>query len=517
MKEQRPDARTLSASEWDVIVIGGGITGAGVAREAARRGLKTLLLEQRDYAWGTSSRSSKMVHGGLRYIASGDIRLTWHSLVERERLMRESSGLVTRMGYWFAHFRKKFPGPFVFGLLLTVYDVLARYRDHSYSAKDRFLARMPGYLAQDLLGASRYTDALVDDARLVLRVLEEARADGALTLNYVTVHDLVMHEGRVAGVEAKDDISGIAMRLQAKAVISATGAWADRLRQPLAGEKRIRPQRGSHLVIASPRLPVAESVIFMHPDDGRAVFIYPWEGRTLVGTTDLDHREDLDTEASISAQEFAYLLRAANSQFPAAKLVAEDVIATFSGVRPIVSSGKGRDPSQEKRDHSVFVDQGLITVTGGKLTTFRQIALDALRAASKQLGKTIRDDGSPVFRPVQQRASWPERLTARFGVRAAEVAVMSEDGDQALIPGMTVSWGELRWSLRHEQVVHLDDLLLRRVRMGLLLPEGGQEHLPRIAQICQQELGWDETRMEQERQRYLDIWQRFYGTAAGVT
>ncbi|NNM50771.1 MAG: glycerol-3-phosphate dehydrogenase/oxidase [Pseudomonadales bacterium] len=516
MKQQRPDAHSLSASEWDVIVIGGGITGAGVAREAARRGLKTLLLEQRDYAWGTSSRSSKMVHGGLRYIASGDIRLTWHSLVERERLMRESSGLVTRMGYWFAHFRKKFPGPFVFGLLLTVYDVLARYRDHSYSARDSFLARMPGYLDKGLLGASRYTDALVDDARLVLRVLEEARADGAITLNYMTVHDLLMQKGRVAGVKALDQVSGEQVVLNAKAVISATGAWADRLRQPLAGETRIRPLRGSHLVIPSSRLPVAESVIFMHPDDGRAVFIYPWEGRTLVGTTDLDHRDDLDVEASISPQEFVYLLRAANSQFPGAKLVAEDVMATFSGVRPIVSSGKGRDPSQEKRDHSVFVDQGLVTVTGGKLTTFRQIALDALRAASSPLGINIRDDGAPIFRPVQLRASWPERLTARFGVRAAEVAAMSEGSDQALIPGMTVSWSELRWSLRHEQVVHLDDLLLRRVRMGLLLPHGGEEHLQRIAGLCQQELGWDEERTLQETRRYMKIWHSFYGTAAGV-
>ncbi len=509
---QRPELHVLEATEWDVIVIGGGITGAGVAREAARRGLKTLLLEQKDFAWGTSSRSSKMVHGGLRYIAAGDIRLTWHSLVERERLLREAPGLVTRLGYWFAHYRKVFPGPLVFRMLLIVYDLLARVRDHSYRRADAFLKVIPGYRSASLLGASRYTDAVVDDARLVVRVLEEACADGALVRNYSRVTDLVLKDGLVRGVHVQDvDQPELSVILKARAVVNATGAWADRLREPLAGERRVRPLRGSHLVVSATRLPAKEAVIFMHPDDGRAVFIYPWEGRTLIGTTDLDHRQDLDEEASLTTAELQYMLRAANHEFPQAQLVASDVIATFSGVRPIVASGKSSDPSSEKRDHSVFLDQGLVTVTGGKLTTFRQIALDALKAAAPFLGVTIRDDGGAVFRAVPEDPAVPAVLRARYGRHAHQVAdLLSHPEHAEQIPELDHCWGELLWSLRQEQVVHLDDLVLRRVRMGILLVHGGKAFWARMAQMCQKELGWSDGRVAEELERMHQIWQNHY-------
>ncbi len=513
---QRPDLQSLSTSAWDVLVIGGGITGAGVAREAVRRGFRTLLLEQRDFAWGTSSRSSKMVHGGLRYIAAGDIRLTWHSLVERERLLQEAPGLVLRMGYWFAHYRRKFPGPLVFRLLLIIYDLLARVRDHSYSSKEAFLKIIPGYRAANLLGASRYTDALVDDARLVLRVLEEAAHEGAVVRNYTQVVDLFMEQGQVAGAVIKDAVTGEQQTLRAQVVISATGAWADQLRQPITGERKIRPLRGSHLVLSQERLPVKESVIFMHPRDNRAVFVYPWEGRTLAGTTDLDHQQDLNEEAAISKEEFAYLLQAVNSEFPEANIVAADVIATFSGVRPIVSSGKSNDPSSEKRDHSVFLDRGLVTVTGGKLTTFRQIAVDALKIASSLLGQPVREEKGPIFRPSPVQKDLPASLVARHGAQALEVQRLLQGKDREIIPGLNVFWGELRWSLRHEQVVHLDDLLLRRIRMGLLLPEGGKALLEKIIVMCKEELGWTQEQAHVEQQRYEQIWQKHYGTLAGA-
>ncbi len=506
---ERQALAELKAVDWDVIVVGGGITGAGVAREAVRRGLKTLLVEQQDYAWGTSSRSSKMVHGGLRYIASGDIRLTWHSLVERERLLREAPGLVTRLGYWFAHYENAFPGPWVFGLLLRVYDLLARVRDHRYVKKAGFLAQMPGYREPGLRGASRYTDALVDDARLVLRVLAEAQQAGACLRNYTRVEAPLQYAGEVVGVRLRDVLNAEVVELPCRVLINATGAWADRLRAPLALTPRVRPLRGSHLVLSQDRLAVSEAAIFMHPDDGRAVFIYPWEGRTLVGTTDLDHRDDLDQEAHISHEELHYLLRAANSQFPSAKLVAADVLATFSGVRPIVSSGKGLHPSQEKRDHSVFLEQGLVTVTGGKLTTFRKIAIDALRAAAPRLGIEVRDRGEPVF-----AAAPAGRLGSRFGAAAVELAAQTQAGEDQLLPGLTYSWAELRWSLRHEQVVHLDDLLLRRTRIGLLWPQGGAEFLPRIGDLCRQELGWDMQRWQQELSRYQQLWQTHYSLPA---
>lgn len=514
---ERADAwERVLHDEWDLIVIGGGITGAGVAREAARRGLRTLLVEQRDYAWGTSSRSSKMVHGGLRYIAQGDIKLTWHSLTERERLLIEAPGLVTRMGYWFAHYRHVFPGRFVFGILLRVYDFLAGVRDRRFLKRKDFLVRMPGYRDAGLTGASRYTDALVDDSRLVLRVLDEACADGALALNYVKADSLIMEGGRVAGLNLHDDVTGKTASVRAKAVINATGAWADRLREKLAGERKVRPQRGSHIVLSPGRLPIDEAVIFMHPRDKRPLFIYPWEGRTVVGTTDLDHREDLDNEAAITAQETDYILEGVNSQFPDEKISTADIIATWSGVRPIVASGGGVNPSAERRDHSVWDDAGLITVTGGKLTTFRLIALDALQAASRSLGGLdVADTKAPVFRAVGTiDTSWPvadlKRLKGRFGFHARQFLSESAKTEMEAIPQLETLWAELRWAARYEQVEHLDDLLLRRTRIGLLLPEGGSAHLLHVRSVCQAELGWDDSRWAAETERYRDIWHRYY-------
>ncbi len=507
----------ISGERWDMIVIGGGITGAGVAREAARRGLKTLLVEQRDYAWGTSSRSSKMVHGGLRYIAQGDIRLTWHSLTERERLLVEAPGLVSRMGYWFAHYRHVFPGRFVFGILLMMYDILAGVRDHRYFPRAEFLKRMPGYRDAGLKGASRYTDALVDDSRLVQRVLDEAVADGALALNYVKVESLLMEGRRVAGVHLLDAESGHKATVRAAVVVNATGAWADRLREKLAGEKKVRPQRGSHVVLAPGRLPVTEAVIFMHADDKRPLFIYPWEGRTVIGTTDLDHRDDLDREASITVKELDYILSGVNSQFPQEAITRDDIIATFSGVRPIVASGGGVNPSSERRDHSVWDDQGLITVTGGKLTTFRLIALDVLKMAKHHFPAIDASDSKArVFRVIDViKTAHPagdlQRLKGRFGFHTTQFLAELPAEELAAIPQLQTLWAELRWAARYEQVEHLDDLLLRRTRLGLLLPEGGQRLLPDIRSRCQLELGWSDERWQAECERYRELWQRHYG------
>ncbi len=507
----------IAAEKWDVLVIGGGITGAGVAREAARQGLKTLVIEQQDYSWGTSSRSSKMVHGGLRYIAQGDIKLTWHSLTERERLLREAPGLVDRMGYFFAHYRGRFPGRWPFTGLVMVYDFLAGIRDHRFFKRDAFLARMPGYRDLGLKGASRYTDALTDDSRLVLRVLDEARADGAVIINYVKASDLVIQNGRVRGVALEDRITGESALGLAEVVVNATGAWADRLRQKLVNEARVRPLRGSHIVVPHERLPVSEAAIFMHPQDQRPLFIYPWEGRTVIGTTDLDHRDDLDQEAAMSAQELDYMLRGANSEFPEAQLSADDVIASFSGVRPVVSSGSALNPSQERRDHVVWDDQGLITVTGGKLTTFRLIALDVLKAAANYLPHiNSRDQRLPVFRRnAAPHSTVPadklNRLQGRYGFLLPDfLAQMPAVELQPVSPHTPTLWAELRWALRHEQVEHLDDLLLRRTRLGLLLPEGGSEVLPQLRLIAEAEQGWTTARWNEEVVRYLDIWRRYY-------
>lgn len=502
---------------WDLIIIGGGITGVGVAREATRRGLKTLLIEQTDYSWGTSSRSSKMVHGGLRYIAQGEIRLTWHSLTERERLLREAPGLVERMGYYFAHYRGVFPGRWPFQVLVMAYNFLAGVRDHKFFKRLAFLQRIPGHRQDNLQGASRYTDALTDDSRLVQRVLDEAVAEGLTTLNYIKATDLVMAGSRVGGLRLEDRVSGEHAVVSAKCVINATGAWADRLRQKLVNEVRVRPLRGSHLVISAERLPLTEALISHHPDDGRVIFTYPWEGRTIIGTTDLDHRTDMDIEAVLSVDEMHYMLRGVNAQFPDAKIGVDDIIATWSGVRPVVSAGDGSDPSKESRSHSVWDNQGLITVTGGKLTTFRLIALDALKLAAPYLGIKVEDQRGAIFSPPNSGVAPQDmtadvfaRLVSRLGIHTRAFLAEMPVAELTPVAGTQVLLAELRWACRHEQVVHLDDLLLRRVRLGLLLPQGGIDAVPELDTILADELGWTAEKIAEERVRYSEIWQRYY-------
>lgn len=511
---------------WDLIVVGGGITGAGVLREAARRGLKVLLVEQQDFAWGTSSRSSKMVHGGLRYLGQGDYRLTQHSLQERERLLSEVPGLVDRMGYYFTLRKDKSPPPWAVKVLLWLYDRLAGIRDHRRVDLRALEQEFPGINRQKLKDCFYYTDAVTDDARLVLRVLHEAFADGAKAINYVKVDRLLTgDDGAIAGVAVTNQQSGETTELRSKVVINATGAWADRLRNQVNTEKRIRPLRGSHLVIPQARLSVAQAVTLMHPGDHRAMFVFPWENRTVIGTTDIDHRHGLDAEASISADEVHYLIDAANDLFPHAKLCCDDVISSWSGVRPVIGSEKNKDPSKERRDHAVWRDGNLITVSGGKLTTFRLIALDVLKVAAEISPIPQSDDSLPVFSPVTITASQislcsekqANALIARYGDGVKNFIGDLCADELKPIADTQISLAECRWLLSRESVVHLDDLLLRRTRLGQLLEQGGCEILQYLAPLFQQELGWSDSHWQAEVTRYRSLWQKHYSLPAELS
>lgn len=348
---QRTQAlQALAHREWDMVIIGGGITGAGILLEAARRGYKALLVEQRDFAWGTSSRSSKLVHGGLRYLKEGQLGLTRDSVRERQNLLREARGLVEPQSFAFADYQGRKPGRWLFQLGLAVYDWLAGQRARHHYPADEFLMLAPHIARTDLKGGLCYTDAKTDDARLVLRVLQEARGLGGVAINYLGAEQLLRaddsSDGRVSGVQLRDAAGGGVYQVHAKVVVNATGAWADILRQQQGAPRRLRPLRGSHLVLPAWRLPVAQAVSLMHPQDGRPVFAFPWEGATLVGTTDVDHGADLQQEARITEAEVRYLLAALDFQFPQLQLTRADVIATYAGVRPVIDTGKA-DPSKE--------------------------------------------------------------------------------------------------------------------------------------------------------------------------
>jgi glycerol-3-phosphate dehydrogenase len=507
----------LAARDWDLIVVGGGITGAGILREAARRGWSCLLLEQRDFAWGTSSRSSKMVHGGLRYIAKGQLGLTRDSVRERQRLLGEAPGLVDPLPFLFPHYRGRFPGPKVFGGLLGVYDALAGQRLHRYHplAELRYLA--PGLQEKTLLGATRFTDAVTDDARLVMRVLGEARADGGEALNGVRVVELSRDNGRVVGLVAEDVERGRRLAFRARAVAQATGAWADELRQK-TGLEHIRPLRGSHLLLPAWRLPVAQAISFMHADDKRPVFVFPWEGATVVGTTDLDHGDSLGQDACITAEEVDYLLAACASVFPHAGIGRADVLSTWAGVRPVVSEGEstGRKPSDEKREHALWSEPGCVTLAGGKLTTFRLLALEVLRACAPMVGREVTDAGQQVFHSAEPHALpglgmvQQRRLAGRHGAALPRLARLIDELGSACIGASNTLWAELALACDEELVLHLDDLLLRRTRIGLLLAGGAVDELPRIRALCQPRLGWSDARWDEEQQRYLALWHSCY-------
>ena len=514
----------LQQQEWDLIVVGGGITGAGILREAARCGLKALLLEQRDYAWGTSSRSSKMVHGGLRYIAQGQIKVTRESVLERERLVKEAAGLVSFGGFAMPHYKGKFPGPFAFGALLTVYDFLAGKKAHSFADSTHVDHRLiPGLRQQGLRGATSFQDAFVDDARLVLRVLDEARFDGGVAVNYCKVAGLIKDNGRVCGVRVEDSQQQEQCVIKARAVISATGAWSDYLRGHVCQKPIVRPLRGSHLVLPGWRVPVAQACCFMHPEDGRPVYVYPWEGSTVIGTTDLDHETSLDEEPAITGQEVDYLLTAVNGEFPSANIQRGDVVSSWSGVRPVISSGKDVDPSKENREHAIWDNSGLISVCGGKLTTFRLIARHALEKASSYLSGVkvpSSSDDATLFRscsdPIQDErfnnleTGQQKRLHGRFGVRLPDVLARAKDNEFERVGATDYLWLELRWAMSNEQVHHLDDLLLRRTRVGNLLPKGAVQYLDRVGQIVSEEAGWSENRWRDEVTRYKALWQQSY-------
>ena len=507
----------LLEREWDLVIVGGGITGAGILLEAARRGLRALLVEQRDFAWGASSRSSKLVHGGLRYLKQGRLALTRASVRERERLLREAAGLVEPQSFAFAAYRGRRPGRRQLALGLALYDAIAGRRTRRYWTADEFLLLAPHVARAGLEGGVSYADAKTDDARLVLRVLQEALAAGGVAVNYLAARGVLREGGSVSGAELVDALGGAGYRVRAKLVINASGAWSDGLRANAAQGAHLRPLRGSHLVLPSWRLPVAQAVSLMHPRDGRPVFAFPWEGVTLVGTTDLDHRFDLNAEAAITAEEVAYLMQALAFQFPELDLGLDDIVCTFAGVRAVIAGGAA-DPSKEARDHAIWLEDGLLTVTGGKLTTFHLIAEDALaRCAALLPAMRARSPGARTFAaleslPPNPALTWiqAQRLQGRYGAHASDLLAAARPGELDTVAGTRTLWAELRWTARAEAVQHLEDLLLRRTRLGLQLREGGAALLPRMRAICQAELGWDDARWLAEEQAYLELWRERY-------
>jgi glycerol-3-phosphate dehydrogenase len=501
--------------KWDLIIIGGGITGAGIFREAARMGLTTILIEQRDFAWGTSSRSSKLVHGGLRYLKEGQFKMTKIAVEERERLLREAPGLVEPLGFLLPIYEDQRPGRRTMQVGLSLYDIMARERQHHYYDGQKFKQMVPHINSAGLKGGFEFLDAQVDDSRLVLRLINEAVASGAYAMNYTAVRHINRNEeGIVVGVKVEDVEAHETKILKSPVVINATGSWAEKLHPSPEPRRHLRPLRGSHLVFPAEALPLTKGFSFIHPVDNRAVFVVPWEGAILVGTTDLDHADNLSVEPNITEEEVIYLMQGVQAMFPSLVISLKDCLCAFAGIRPVLSEGKLK-PSEESREHVVWTDQGLITVTGGKLTTFRRLAMDALKAAKPLLPPDMKiNRKAPAFDEVPEKPLlgygltpqiW-RRLYGRYGVAAETLVRKAKHKDLSIIPGTHTIWAELPYVAQNEQIRHLTDLLLRRVRIGLLTPQGGKAYLKRIKKLCKNVLPWDRRRWKEETRAYLEHW-----------
>lgn len=531
--------KQLERDSFDVAVVGGGITGAGVALDAASRGYSVALVERDDFAAGTSSRSSKMVHGGLRYLENFDLGLVREALLERQLLAELAPHLVRPLAFVVPAFegaRK----PFKIGVGLNLYDVLSSTRfgrsrkgrsgeihpsRHRTIDGDEVNELIPALEGRRPSSGYLFYDCQTDDSRLVLSVLGEAERFGAVCANGVEVTELSGSSGRASGVICRERQSGGTFEIKAENIVNATGVWADRLRTEELMEQeelpRIRPSCGAHILISQEHIPMRCAAI-VPAGAGRSIFSLPWLGMTLVGTTDNDYEGGLE-HPKPDARDVSYLLEAVNAYFDL-ELGFEQVNGAYAGVRPLISSGDSKRSVDISRKAELFeTSSGMITITGGKLTTYR-------RMAKMTVDRIVERDGSErscithelaIGRPVEpsklprvegvteeQYAS----LAARYGREAAEVLELAGTDPELAQPiasGFPDLVAEATFAARYEQAERVEDVLLRRTRLGLLaareLASEGCEPVKKVTKAMATELGWGRTQAKAQMKAWSQI------------
>ena len=525
MKAFAPRAQRLAALEeriFDVLVIGGGITGAAVARDAAARGLSAALVEKGDWASGTSWRSSKLIHGGLRYLKTGNVRLVFESLSERARLSRLAPHLVRPTDFLFPAYRGRGVPGWQLDVGLTLYDLLAFGREarrHRRLSREETLRRERMLESPELAGAGLYSDGRTDDARLTLENVLDAASLGAEPVSRVAVEALEKDpQGRVRGARGRDLESGRALVIRARTVVNATGPWGDTLRKwdDADAHAVLRLSRGAHLTVPNARLPVAEAVAFPM-DDGRLLFAVPYGSVTLLGTTDTDHRGAVE-DVRAAPEDVAYILTAARRTFPAAALSDADVVSTFASLRPLVAQ-PGVGVGETSREEAIEVaPSGLVTVTGGKLTTHVRMGRKAVDAAAKQLaasgvsaGRSRTSDRPFPGAPAQPMPEFVAlllggrdanqylsdetitHLAYRYGRRAWDVLRLTVEDrslSRPIVEGLSDIDAEIVFGARFEDARSLFDVLARRTHLFWQAPGQGMEALERAADLLGKELGW---------------------------
>ncbi len=544
---RRDDAlRRLADEEFDVLVIGGGVTGAGVALDAASRGLKTALVEKGDFASGTSSKSSKMVHGGIRYLQQREFRLVYENLAERQRLLDNAPHLVSPLPFLIPLFgRDGVVSKAVarsYASALWMYDLTGGWRigeRHRRVDKDEALAHLPTLNTDHLVAGFLYFDARADDARLTLTLARTAAFEfGAVVANYTPVVRLTTGgNGSANGAvvrPAPDDATG-EFPIRARVVVNATGVWADLVRALDEGSDphTIRPAKGVHVTVPADRLPSDIAAVFPVPKDRRSIFVVPWPGTDLVylGTTDTDYSGPLDDPAC-TPEDVDYLLEAANN-LTTSHLVRADVTGVWAGLRPLLAPpAKGGHVSERTADlsrrHTVSTStHGVVTVTGGKLTTYRKMAQDTVDVVVSRLGESPRrrrcvTKSLPLMgatartRDPVAMAQPLGRLLGRYGTESSAVLAVADGRPELLEPvvaGLPYTGAELVYAAREEMARTLDDVLSRRTRATIQRAHATMDAAAAIAHLIAPDMGWGEQEAAEQVARYTGSCQKELLTA----
>jgi glycerol-3-phosphate dehydrogenase len=538
MTDQREQVwKALSEESFDLLIIGGGVIGAGAAREAALRGLRVAVVEGDDIASGTSSRSSKLIHGGLRYLEQGDLSLVFESVSERRIMMQVAPHLVRPLGFLFPIYANDPVRLTTLRLGLIVYEGLALFRSpkmHRTLSVQEVNQEFPALRTEGLHGGPLYWDCATDDARLTLETMLDARAHGARVLTHAKVGGLLRDEkGRINGATIHDRLSDRSLELRAGVVLNATGPWSDQIRSH-DGQKshQLRLTKGVHIVVPADRIKLHHTIVAFHPVDHRVLFIIPWGDQVYIGTTDTDYEGD-PAEVCATRADIDYLLAAVDAYFPTTKIDPSEITATWAGLRPLIRA-EGVPPSQVSREHVITSDaDGLVSIAGGKLTTHRRMGAEVIEEMIRTMDKaghvhpplkTVNtaqlplpgaigwsedDEGATVIARVEEaaRGNLPKAtcryLADRYGSRAVDLvnlAVQHQELLQPLVPGRPEIMAQVDWAVQEELAMTVTDFMERRTQLFFRDRSQGLSALDVVADRMATLLGWSEA----TRSRYAE-------------
>lgn len=547
VKTREVSIAKMSSETFDLVIIGGGITGAGVARDAASRGMKVALVEAKDFAIGTSSRSSKLIHGGIRYLENYEFGLVFEALSERRLLFEIAPNLVHPLRFVLPLYEGGRVGMFKMGLGMWAYDALSMFEApelHERLSADESLERLPLLQRNKLLGSYVYSDAYMDDDRLVIETLRSANQLGAVCASYVAANDAQFENGKVVSIGCRDQITGKTFRIRGQHFISTVGPWTDQVATRLLGEwkKILRPSKGVHLTFDRKRLPLHQAVVMAADKEKRIVFGIPRHEMIIIGTTDTDYSGD-PYDVSTTEEDVRYLLRIADEYFPGAKLQASDILASYAGVRPLVDDGSESE-SKTSREHVIIKDPRNVTfVAGGKYTTYRLMAEHTVEAALdsftlEQRVKFARNETQTPLNPLATMDLMEEsrreagRWSSEFGLDRERIEWLVErHGAEALKllekDRNSISTGEEKlWSIEARHAIHetmcfdLIDFYVRRSPLFLARRDHGLSLIALLSRVFSEELGWSDSKRHEQAaalQAYVRnelVWKQKFGISS---